>query len=703
MNKIQKEVIKTQLNSEQKTLDELKQVYQKALRDCEQKIRELSERTDMENLQSIIYQKQYQEALKAQLEGVLSNLQSNSYATVSDYLAKCYRDGYTGVMYDLQQTGIPIIMPIDQAAVVRAIQTDSKLSKSLYDKMGEDVTYLKKAVRAEVSRGIANGSTWNEVAGKLSRHMANTPFQKAYNNSIRIARTEGHRIQVQSALDAQHVAKSKGADIVKQWDATLDGATREHHQMLDGQIREVDEPFEVANLKVEAPGMFGLASEDCNCRCCLLQRARWALDDEELQTLKDRAAYFDLDKAKEFEEYQEKYLGITQEDIQKYDSTLKVDFKPAMTIEEAEEYAQKFFENGYSPTFKGQAVYKGISLEHANEINKTLEEIYSQYEISKLKGIKAISPTSAQGKKIFSSDDAVAAYNPAEHGIFINKKVLKDAKALEAYNKEAEDAWDIVMKNIDKLTGRQLELAETYKRAGRQIVGDGSVKDYITHEMGHHVQWTMIDPKTGNAIGDRMAKYAPHISGYANASRGEYIAESFAACMKGQKDILDPEFVKLVSDKKFLANSVRDGTIKSGAISGARNPFGEKAQKHAETYYGLVRSMTTDVAKISKATGISEKEIQDIKNYIFLEKHDLGGEKKEYFAPDYMMAESWQRLMSGKPEKHDITLLKHEIMEKKLMQSGMSQEMAHIETSKVYNYSKEAGDFYAKIKKYKKE
>lgn len=324
MNKAQKQVTQAQLNREKQTIKELKQVYQKALRDCEQKIRELSERTDMENLQSIIYQKQYQEALKAQLEGILSNLQSNSYATVSDYLTKCYRDGYTGVMYDLQQTGIPIIMPIDQAAVVRAIQTDSKLSKSLYDKMGEDVTYLKKAVRAEVSRGIANGSTWNEVAGKLSRHMANTPFQRAYNNSIRIARTEGHRVQVQSALDAQHVAKSKGADIVKQWDATLDGATREHHQMLDGQIREVDEPFEVANLKVEAPGMFGLASEDCNCRCCLLQRARWALDDEELPALKDRAAYFDLDKTKEFEEYQRKYLGITQEDIDNYVESVKI-------------------------------------------------------------------------------------------------------------------------------------------------------------------------------------------------------------------------------------------------------------------------------------------------------------------------------------------------------------------------------------------
>ena len=53
-------------------------------------------------------------------------------------------------------------------------------------------------------------------------------------------------------------------------------------------------------------------------------------------------------------------------------------------------------------------------------------------------------------------------------------------------------------------------------------------------------------------------------------------------------------------------------------------------------------------------------------------------------------------------EKYDITLLKHEIMEKEHMKSGMAQEKAHIETSKVYNYSKEASEFYAKIKKYKK-
>lgn len=641
MNKRQKEVIEEQLHNEEKTIASLKNTYKQALKDCEQKIRELSARTDMENLQSIIYQKQYQEALKAQLEGALSNLQSNSYATVSDYLTKCYRNGYTGVMYDLQQTGIPIIMPIDQAAVVRAIQTDSKLSKSLYDKMGEDVTYLKKAVSAEVSRGIANGSTWNEVAGKLSRHMANTPFQRAYNNSIRIARTEGHRIQVQSAMDAQKIAKSKGADIVKQWDSTLDGNTRDLHRLLDGQIREIDEPFEAGGRKVEAPGMFGDPAEDCNCRCCLLQRARWALDDDELQRLKDRAEYFGLDKTSDFEEYKEKYLKVIDE------------INPTNVNGEIIQFAWK----------------------DKNQLREKQQEIISDLSNEYRTRLQKVTTGAKQSAGNVDMSGAVMRLSDSH----VNTAVHEFAHTLA---NSAADKYGLT---------NDADFWKEIKKIQREYHRDV----------------------------DKTSDTSRWISSYEHSSRSvdEFFAEAFTqAKMSKLKLELPPKYgadltysnkVLEVVDKYFkknaIANSGKDGTIKSGAISGARNPFGEKAQKHAETYYGLVRSMTTDVAKISKATGISEKEIQDIKNYIFLEKHDLGGEKKEYFAPDYMMAESWQRLMSGKLEKHDITLLKHEIMEKKLMQSGMSQEMAHIETSKVYNYSKEAGEFYAKIKKYKKE
>ena len=42
-----------------------------------------------------------------------------------------FNDGYVGVMYDLQGQGIPLIIPIDQEQVAKAIQTDTKLSKTL--------------------------------------------------------------------------------------------------------------------------------------------------------------------------------------------------------------------------------------------------------------------------------------------------------------------------------------------------------------------------------------------------------------------------------------------------------------------------------------------------------------------------------------------------------------------------------------------
>ena len=143
------------------------------------------------------------------------------------------------------------------------------------------------------------------------------------------------------------------------------------------------------------------------------------------------------------------------------------------------------------------------------------------------------------------------------------------------------------------------------------------------------------------------------------------------------------------------------GTMK--AISGARitNINGSAAEAHAERYYGLVRKMKTDAARIAQNTGYSEAVIQRIKNFIFVDTHDLGDPEPHRFDPSFAMAQSWQRLINGTPEPHDLTLLKHEIMEKELMGRGMSQRDAHIEASKKYNYTKESDDYYAALKKRK--
>ena len=68
--------------------------------------------------------------------------------------------------------------------------------------------------------------------------------------------------------------------------------------------------------------------------------------------------------------------------------------------------------------------------------------------------------------------------------------------------------------------------------------------------------------------------------------------------------------------------------------------------------------------------------------------------------PDYMLAESWRRLIEGSPVPHDLTLLNHEMLEQKLITEGLSQDEAHKVASQTYNYGKEASEYYGKIKKY---
>lgn len=154
---------------------------------------------------------------------------------------------------------------------------------------------------------------------------------------------------------------------------------------------------------------------------------------------------------------------------------------------------------------------------------------------------------------------------------------------------------------------------------------------------------------------------------------------------------------------ELLTSGADNGIIKktSGAISGALNPDSERADEHAQRYYAAVRKMKTDVSKIAQNTGFSSELVQSIKDFIFMDKHDLG-DRTDYFDPDYKMAESWQRLIDGKDIKpHDLTLLKHEQMERELMKQGYSQAEAHKITSKTYNYAKEAYEYYDSIEKHK--
>jgi hypothetical protein len=539
MNKREREVIKLELTKEDNTIKALERQYRNALRDIDDKIRILQ---SDELTQSRIYQIQYQKALRGQVEGILDKLHGDQYATIQQYLHDSYQDGYIGTMYSIHGQGIPLIIPLDQDAAVKAIITDSKLSDKLYDEIGVNIKQLKQAVSSEITRGIATNMPFADIARNIANR-SKAPLSRAKT----IVRTESHRIQQAAANDARDAAKDRGCDVVKQWDGTLDGDTRPTHRRLDGQIRETNEPFEMDGKTAMYPGDFGKPEEDCNCRCVALTRAKWALDEDELKTLKERAEYFKLDKKDDFATFEEKYLKATEKVAE------APKFVPAKTIEEAEAYAERFVEK-YKSSITGNVSYKGLDLEYANALNRSMTEVFDKYETRY--PLRNIKPFNFREKR-FKDSTADAAYQWGSRDLFFNPKYYKNKKTFDAHKKEIDGLMDTVLGGVDKLlAGNNLHpvkrrYLEALKKSGVQCFAqktDDFVGATFIHEIGHYLDDDMffraIKAK-GIDMSASLDKYASGISGYATASRQEYVAESFTAFWHGRADLCDPDLVEV--------------------------------------------------------------------------------------------------------------------------------------------------------------
>jgi hypothetical protein len=342
-----------------------------------------------------------------------------------------------------------------------------------------------------------------------------------YNNAVRIARTEGHRIQNQAAMDTMYSAKEKGADIVKQWDATLDGATRESHAAVDGEIRELDKPF--SNGLMFAGDPDGGAAEVVNCRCATLQRARAALDEEELKTLQDRAKFFGLDKSEQFDDFKKKYLkavktskmtfnsmkltGIDDEYLSAVTDTfngLMRDYPVSGLNVKTHKSSKEFgnFQGGIEGTTKNGEEYAKFdntisisSVLHKNKA-KSVSEHTSRYDevFSPLVGAK-------------NADLATIAHEYG-HSIDYAYTLAKEPK-LKAFADKYKTARKITADDIQIINDFNLALSKSDKRLSREIFNELQ-EEYGLDYMGTVMR---IDQEYGS---------------YASSSISEFLAEGFA-------------------------------------------------------------------------------------------------------------------------------------------------------------------------------
>lgn len=422
------------------------------------------------------------------------------------------------------------------------------------------------------------------------------------------------------ANEIKSIFQEKSARIVKQWDAALDARTRSSHARVDGEIRENNEKFSNGLLYPGDPS--GSAAEVINCRCALLQRAKWALDEDELKTLKDRAKYFGLDKTDSFEEFKKKYLNAAEAPIAQNTA-----FTPAKSIEEAEAYAEKFVNTSYQSKYSGNISYKGVSLENANKMNQVLTEVYDSYDIPMLNNLKPMNFRESRWKSAVE-DGTAAAYQWGNGGtMFVNQKIFASKKATSEFIKKSDDllhdvleASDILLEN-SALRENQRVYLKALKKSGVQCFSQTKGLDFaeatFIHESGHMLDDKMFRKmykEKGFDVSASMAKYAGNISGYAVSSNAEYVAESFTAYWYGKTDILDPDLVDIfqgarTAAKSSIVNTANDDIISSVKVFAKGSKDFPTVALPKQEYAHVMSEISTNLTADQKAKSVFQKPI----------------------------------------------------------------------------------------------
>lgn len=461
---------------------------------------------------------------------------SESNQTAIDYInnrtPNIYANNYNQVNGIAEDAGVQFRIINEDVVKKRIREGDIKLPKSRLS-IPKDVRWNTKKMNSSVLQGILQGESMNDIAKRLLPIVDNN-----VNSALRNARTLVTQAENSGRLDSYKALEEEGAVLKKVWMATSDDRTREAHAELDGQERDVDEPFE----DIDGNELMFPADPDAepetvyNCRCTMVTRIV-SVNGKETDT--DAVT----EQATEEAPQEEQDTGI---------AAAQTEFIPAASLEEAEAFAKENFVIDSTWSGNGNVSFKGMSLDMANSINEELTKLFDQNDIPKLNNIGMMNFRQNMWK---GSKDAPMAYRGIFNGeLYFNPKILKNEKELQSYIQKGNEAFQICVDNIDKFKGKQRELVETYKKVGKQIVADVSdtpLQTMVDHEIGHHIQHQVIlrNKEFSQVVNDGFEEYSMKISGYATTSKGEYIAESFAS-YRGNLAEIDPALRKVFEEIK---------------------------------------------------------------------------------------------------------------------------------------------------------
>lgn len=261
--KHRKEIESILAKSESNVSKRLQKLYKELAEEVTQDIIELAEQIEQDDKFSKKLQKERLEAIRSQMYAKVDQLKGEEKKNIYDFLTHDGHVAFNELFYDFEMTEkIPLTFAMMTDRQIATIINTPVAHRKLSTRLKGNSTKMKQNMNRVLTRGFAKGWSTQKMAVQIAEIGG-----ADYRRGMTIARTESGRVTSVTRQKSQEHAKELGINTQKRWVSTLDGDTRTNHRKLDGQEVGIDEYFEIDGHKALQPHMFGIASEDCNCRC----------------------------------------------------------------------------------------------------------------------------------------------------------------------------------------------------------------------------------------------------------------------------------------------------------------------------------------------------------------------------------------------------------------------------------------------------
>jgi|WetSurSiteA1Bulk_404760.scaffolds.fasta_scaffold46349_2 SPP1 gp7 family putative phage head morphogenesis protein len=201
--------------------------------------------------------------LKNNISRAINNNSTRNLKEIKEILSKQCKTNYKKVLNSAEKESKINIKKTGNVNKISTEIVNKKINGKTIDNriINNNKKLLKdchKIIKTETEKGTS--------VPKMSK-MLRDKFNIDKNRAKLIARTESHRVREESTYKGYIANKVNGISQKVQWLATKDSRTRDTHMNLDGKFADENLYFHSSGGMTHYPGGFGIAREDCNCRC----------------------------------------------------------------------------------------------------------------------------------------------------------------------------------------------------------------------------------------------------------------------------------------------------------------------------------------------------------------------------------------------------------------------------------------------------